>query len=83
MTISNKLYQKFFTDPDWAEVEKLILDYINPLIEMSDVDVNQPAEHIKAELIGRQKLHKSMVEFLEQTGIVSRKQLTENKNIFK
>lgn len=83
MTISNKLYQKFFTDPDWVEVEKIIMDYVNPLIEMSDVDTNQPAEHVKAELIGRQKIHKAMVEFLEQTGIVSRNKLQENKNIFK
>lgn len=80
--LSNKLYQKFFSDPDWQEVEKIIMDFINPLIEMSDIDVNQPAEHIKAELIGRQKLHKAMTEFLEQTGIVSRK-LPENNNIFK
>jgi len=65
-----KLKQKFFTDPDWVEVEKILMDFINPLIEMSDVDVTQPAEHVKAELIGRQLLHSRVIEFLKQTGIV-------------
>lgn len=80
--ISEKLYQKFFSDPDWKEVEKIILDFINPLIEMSDVDASQPAEHVKAEIIGRQKLHKAMTEFLAQSGIVGRKPLSKNNNIF-
>jgi hypothetical protein len=65
-----KLRDKFFTDPDWKGVEKLIMDFINPLIEMQDVDVSQPAEHVKAELIGRQKLYKEMTDFLQQTGLV-------------
>lgn len=82
MSISEKLYQKFFSDPDWKEVEDLIMGFINPLIEMSDVDATQPAEHVKAEIIGRQKLHRQMVEFLEQAGIVGRKPLQNNQNKF-
>ncbi|NBW09215.1 MAG: hypothetical protein EBR82_14445 [Caulobacteraceae bacterium] len=83
METSNKLYQKFFSDPDWHQVEKIIMDYLDPLIKMSDVDIAQPAEHVKAEIIGRQKLYTQMVEFLEQTGIVGRKPLQDNKNTFK
>lgn len=77
-----KLYEKFFTDPDWHLVEKMIMDYVNPLIVMSDVDVTQPAEHVKAEMIGRQKIYKAMCEFLEQTKIVSRKLPENKKDIF-
>ena len=64
------LKQKFFTDPDWKEVEKLLMDYINPLIEMEDVDTTQPAEHVKAEIIGRKKAHEGICKFLESSGIV-------------
>lgn len=65
-----KLKQKFFNDPDWVEVEKLLMGFINPLIEMDDVDDTQPAEHVKAEIIGRKKLYKQITQFLEQTGMV-------------
>jgi len=65
-----KLKSKFFSDPDWKEVEKLLMGFINPLIEMDDVDENQPAEHVKAEIIGRKKLYKQITQFLSQTGIV-------------
>jgi hypothetical protein len=67
-----KLRAKFFTDPDWIEIEKLLMGFIEPLIQMDDVDLSQPAEHVKAELIGRQKLYKKMTDFLRQTGIVGR-----------
>lgn len=66
----NKLKSKFFSDPDWKEVETLLMDFINPLIEMSDVDEKQPAEHVKAEIIGRKKLYKQITQFLSETGIV-------------
>lgn len=66
------LQNKFFQDPSWVEVEKLLMDFINPLIEMSDVDVNQPAEHVKAEIIGRQLLYKQVTEFLARTGLVGK-----------
>ena len=66
------LKTKFFSDPDWAKVEELLMGFVNPLIEMSDIDLTQPAEHIKAEVIGRQLLHKRLCDFLEQTEIVGK-----------
>lgn len=66
------LKTKFFSDPDWAKVEELLMGFVNPLIEMSDIDLTQPAEHIKAEVIGRQLLYKRLCDFLEQTEIVGK-----------
>lgn len=77
------LKQKFFSDPDWAKVEELLMGFINPLIEMSDIDLTQPAEHIKAEIIGRQLLYKRLTEFLEQTGIVGKPRDYKGKTSFK
>jgi len=65
------LKNKFFQDPDWKEVEKLLMDYVTPLIQMDSVDVKQPAEHVKAELIARQLAYEGMCKFLEQTGMVT------------
>lgn len=65
------LKEKFFSDPDWSKVEQMIMDFINPLIEMSDIDTTQPAEHVKAEIVGRQKLYKQMTDFLSQTKLVN------------
>ncbi len=75
--------EKFFVDPDWKNVEQLIMDYVTPLIEMSDVDLTQPAEHIKAELIGRTKLHEQMCKFLEATGFVGNTKNYQKTNQFK
>jgi hypothetical protein len=69
--ISKTVREKFFIDPDWKEVEKTLMEFINPLIEMDDVDEKQPAEHVKAEIIGRKKLYKQVCLFLESTGIVT------------
>lgn len=69
----NPNLKRFFEDPEWKTVEETILSFIEPLIDMSTIDLNQPAEHIKAEVIGRQKLYKQMTDFLEQTGIINKR----------
>jgi len=75
------LQQKFFQDPQWDEVEDLILSFIEPLIDMDTVDDKQPAEHVKAEVIGRKLAYRSLKNFLESSKVVSRK-LKEIKNPF-
>lgn len=78
----DKLRKKFFTDPDWAGVETLIREYINPLLEMDTVDLSQPAEHIKAEIIGRRKAYEALDKFLRETGMVSKGRALSEKNVF-
>jgi len=74
------LQKTFFQDPRWAEVEGLIMDYINPLIDMSTVDLTQPAEHVKAEIIGRTLAYNSLKDFLSSSKVISRpfKELKNN-----
>ena len=67
------LIDKFFTDPDWSGVEELILSYIEPLKNMDNVDVNQPAEHVKAEIIGRQMAYECLNKFLNDNKLVKSK----------
>ena len=66
------LQKSFFQDPRWLEVEDLILGYIEPLTDMNSIDLKQPAEHVKAEIIGRTLAYKSLKDFLESTKVVSR-----------
>ena len=66
------LQKSFFQDPRWAEVEDLILNYIEPLTDMNTIDLKQPAEHVKAEIIGRTLAYKSLKDFLESTKVVGR-----------
>ncbi len=79
----NIIRDKFFVDPDWHNVEQLIMDYLNPLIEMDDVDETQSAETVKAEIVGRKKLYKQMCLFLESTGIVKNVSNYPKTNQFK
>lgn len=60
----------FFSDPGWPMVEELIMEFANPLMEMKDVDTTQPAEHVKAEVIGRMLAYNKLCEFLASSGLI-------------
>lgn len=81
--INEDLRNKFFSDPDWSKVENIILDYIEPLTDMSTVDTNQTAETVKAEIIGRSLAYKSLYKFLQDSQIVSSPRLKTLKNPFR
>lgn len=66
------LHKHFFSDPNWPQVEELIMEFVNPLIEMKDIDTSQPAEHVKAEIIGRSLAYDRLCEFLASTGLVAK-----------
>lgn len=73
---------RFYQDPEWHQVEDLIIDYITPLLDMSTIDVTQPAEHVKAEIIGRTLAYDSLSKFVQGSKLVNR-QLPDYKNIFR
>lgn len=62
-----EVQEVFFTDPRWKTVEELILEYINPLLDMTTVDTNLDGETVRAEIIGRKLAHELMYNFMKQT----------------
>lgn len=76
-----ELQTRFFQDPQWNEMEDIILKYINPLIDMSTIDTKQPAEHVKAEIIGRVLAYNTLTDFLNSSKIISR-EIKRYKNPF-
>jgi len=76
-----EIQKEFFQDPRWAEVEDLILKFIEPLIDMNSIDLKQPAEHVKAEIIGRTIAYNTLKDFLNSTKVLSRP-IKEVKNQF-
>lgn len=76
------LREKFYKDPDWKTVESQILSYIEPLKDMGTLDLTQPAEHVKAEIVGRILAYNSLSKFLEESGMVKQK-LTKYENPFR
>jgi len=64
------IQERFFKDPEWYQVENLIKEYITPLLDMSTIDTSQPAEAVKAEIIGRRLAHKALNDFIEQSKLV-------------
>ncbi len=77
-----ELTKRFFTDPQWGEVEELILGYVMPLLDFDTLDTTQPAEHVKAEVIARKLAYNAMTKFLKDTSIITRP-VREIKNPFK
>lgn len=76
--------KRFLQDPDWYQVEELVLEFINPLLDLTTIDKSQPAEHIKAEVIGREMSYNALIGFTRSSGIIRSDKLPENKeNIFK
>lgn len=82
MNIPKEIQTVFFEDPRWVHVEELIMSYITPLMDMHTIDLKQPAEAVKAEVIGRMIAYDKLTEFIEQTKMVG----TEKRiipNVFK
>ena len=72
--MSTKDLMMFFQDPRWPEMEELILSYIEPLTDMKTLDLKQPAEHVKAEILGRIYAHEALQRFLEDSKILNKPQ---------
>ena len=83
MTSSKELQEVFFQDPRWKDVEEMLLKHVEPLIDMSTIDLTQPAEHVKAEVIGRTLAYNSLVEFLNSTKVLTNRPLSTVTNPFK
>jgi len=64
------IQERFFNDPEWYQVEELVLSFINPLLEMDTIDTTQPAEAVKAEVIARRLSYETLMNFLNQSKIV-------------
>lgn len=73
---------RFYKDPEWYQVEDLILEFINPLLDMTSVNTNQPAEAVKAEIIGRRLAYDSLIKFVRGSKMLNR-ELPDNKNLFR
>ena len=70
---------RFYQDPEWYQIENLIKEFIAPLLDMSTIDTTQPAEAVKAEIIGRRLAYKSLSDFIEQSKLVGQaRQPVEN-----
>lgn len=78
-----RLQEKFFSDPDWAEVENMLAEYIAPLVDPKNLDFSQNATQFKAELKAKHKLYEQISQFLANTKIISRPLNEVKKNIFK
>lgn len=77
-----KLKDKFFTDPDWREMEELIREYIEPLASSLNINPEMSNDQIATEVRGRQLAYKSLNDFLEQTGVL-RPRITNKPPTFK
>lgn len=76
--------ERFYNDPEWYQIEELIMEFINPLLEMDTIDVSQPAEAVKAEVIGRRLAYKCLNDFIQQSKLVGGKVKVEtSKSPFK
>jgi hypothetical protein len=71
--------KRFLSDPDWYQVEELVLEFINPLLDLKTIDTTQPAEHVKAEVIARGMSYEALIGFVRSSGILRSDKLTENK----
>jgi hypothetical protein len=78
-----ELQKAFFQDPRWKGVERIILDYINPLLDMKTIDTTQPAEAVKAEVIGRIMAYDKLFDFISQTGMIGQSRPKDVKSPFR
>lgn len=66
-----KLKEKFFSDPDWRDMEELIRSYIDPMQSSMNIEtVGKSNDEIATEVRGRQLAYKGLNDFLEGAGIL-------------
>ena len=68
--MNKTVQERFFSDPEWHLVTDLIKQFIEPLLNMDTIDITQPAEHVKAEIIGRRLAYKQLHDFCEQSKLI-------------
>lgn len=74
MTVDlKKLNEKFFTDPDWAMMEELILSYIDPLKSVETINAKMSNDQIATEVRGRQISYDALYRFLQDAKVVTRR----------
>jgi hypothetical protein len=66
------LTARFFADPEWKQVEEMILAHIEPFKDLDSIDTSQPGEHVKAEIIARKLSYNALTKFLADTKLVNR-----------
>lgn len=74
--------RKFFQDPDWVLVERMILDYIDPLSNVQSIDSKQSNDVIATEVRGRQIATEKLKLFLNECQILGRKITNPKENNF-
>ncbi len=76
--------QRFLQDPQWYEVEEVIKEFIDPLLSILDINLEQDAYDMKAEIIGKRKAYEALEGFVRSRSITRSGNLVENKeSIFK
>jgi hypothetical protein len=65
-----EINKRFYSDPEWYQVEEIIRGFIDPLMDMTTIDTTQPAESVKAEVIARSIAYNKLDAFLRQTKII-------------
>jgi hypothetical protein len=71
--VQKRLYEKFYSDPDWPVFVEQFTKHLEPLMDMTTVDTTQPAEHVKAEVIARSLAYNTLADMINATEISTRK----------
>ncbi len=76
--------KRFKEDPEWYQVEEIIKEFIDPLLDINDLDSSLSAEELKIEVLSRKKSYEALQGFIRSRGIEKSNTLPNNKeNIFK
>ena len=65
MTYSKEQLKKFVGDVDWHMIEEIILEYITPLRNIDNIDLNSDPETVKAEVRVRKETYERLKRFLQ------------------
>jgi hypothetical protein len=77
-----ELQNKFFSDPSWGKVQKILEDYCDELLNMDTVDTTKDGETVRAEIIGRKLAFEKLTKFLNATGLIQNRERPVKKNPF-
>lgn len=77
-TINEKL-KRLFQDPEWKLVDEMLREYIEPIVNLNSLDLNDTAVSVKGEIRARKQFYHLIDKFLKDAQAIATNEVLVDK----
>lgn len=80
LTQQEKL-KRLFQDPEWKLVDEMLREYVEPIIDIKNIDLSDTAVSVKGEIKAKKQFHSLIIKFLaDAQSIATNDVLTDKRD---